>query len=93
MNIALTTPEPLTENFAHFKDLDNPSHDNGYASWSITKSSNNLYLIAVSGNNADGTPFDLFQIEETLSAYPTPGQVFWLIAEALKKGLERNDGK
>ena len=59
----------------------------------VTDNQNGTYKISVTGTNADGTPFEPFDIEHTSIEYPTPAQVFWLIAQAIQKAVGGNDAK
>ena len=63
------------------------------STWKITDNQNGTYLISVTGKNADGTPLEPFELEHTSSEYPTPAQVFWLIAQVIQKAVGGNDAK
>ena len=83
--MAIALLEEIEGNEAYFKNCDTSGQDQGYISWRTPIFvSRGVYHTAISGINVEGEAIEVTPLNIESSTLPTPGQVFWAAAAALK---------
>ena len=88
MAIALISDQPLEDNYALFENDEVSGQDQGEIEWTEpVEVSVNHWKVEFYGTNVQGGTIPTTTEEVVQSGAPTPGQVFWWLAEKLKDTL------
>ena len=83
--MAIALLEEIEGNEAYFENDDTSGQDQGHISWGTPiLVSTGVYRTSISGINVEGEAIEGTTLNIESSTLPTPGQVFWAAAAALK---------